>query len=198
MPDTFEIPSEAVAPEPVTIALDTPTDPEAPYGRFENGKPRKTPPKPKKQAAAPKATAPRASTKKAGADFRPVVKQGMQMLAMGLAGLGRRNRAFLADAATLQIAADDGAKVVNDMAAINPAIERLLTTSAPAVPYIAAANFFFQLTVQIAANHGKALPGMQAEDPEQLAAAMEQQMMRAAQQQQNEDQAAEHQYSAAA
>lgn len=184
MPDTFEIPTADVATEPVTIAPDATADPEAPYGRFASGRPRKSPPKSKgtRQAAAPKASAPRASKKAGPADFRPVVEQGLQMLALGLAGLGRRNRAFLADAATLQIAAKQGGQVLNDVAAINPTIERMLTTSAPAVPYIAAANFVFQLGVQFAANHGKALPGLSVEDPEQLAAAMEQQLQQAQQQ----------------
>ena len=189
MSDTFEIPDTIPAPEPVTIADPEPAsvDPEAPYGRFANGKPRKAPPT-KKSAApkavpAPKANAPRAPKAKA-TDYRPVVEKGLGLLSMALIGLskGGRNRAFLADAATVQMHAAQGARVVNDLAQINPALARALQTSAPAVPYLELGTFLFGLGAQLAANHGVRLPvpGVEVEDPEQLAMGMEQQIGAAA------------------
>lgn len=197
--DVFTIPDQqAPAPEAVTIAADTSAvDPEAPYGRFANGKPRKSP-QPKKQpraAAAPKASTPRTPKKAPAADFRAVIQEGMSLLSVPLMGLGRMNRAFLADAAALQMNAEPVAHALNECAKINPTIARLLSTSAPAVPYVLLGSALFNLGVQIAANHGKAVPvpGVQVHDPGQLADAMEAQM-RVAQQQQ---QAAEAQNAAA-
>ena len=184
MTDTFTIPDAAPAPEPVSIADAEPgTDPEAPYGRFANGKPRKAPApkKPARTAPAPKASSgPRPPKRQQQADFRPIVRKGFGFAVMGLVALsgGGRNRAFLADAATVQAATEDGARVVNDFAQDNPALARLLTQTAPAVPYLELASFIFGLGTQLAANHGVRLPlpGGTVADPEQLANAMEQQL----------------------
>jgi hypothetical protein len=199
MTDTFTIPDTAPAPEPVTIADAEPgTDPEAPYGRFANGKPRKAP-APKRaarQAPAPKPSAgPRPPKAKGAPDFRPMVEQTMGMISMGLVAMsgGGRNRAFLADAAAVQMAAPEGARVVNDLAKLNPGLARALEQTAPAVPYMQLGTFLFGLGAQLAANHGVRLPipGAQVQDPEHLAMGMEQQLRGMAEQQQAEAEAAQ-------
>lgn len=195
MPDTFTVPDEMPAAEPVDIGPAEPVDPEAPYGRLQNGKPRKTPPKPRtapKAAAAPKAGAPRAPKKPAPTDFRPVIEQGVSLLSVALMGLGRSNRAFLADAATLQMNAPEVAHAVNEVAQINPAVRRMLTTTAPALPYVLLGSALFNMGVQIAANHGVALPlpGARVHDPSELADAMEAQMREAQRQGQEAQQRA--------
>ncbi|MBW5252053.1 hypothetical protein JGS39_24140 [Streptomyces sp. P01-B04] len=199
--ETFHIPEQSTeSPEQVTfMAAPEAADPEAPYGRFDNGKPRKTPPKTTKApktAAAPKASAPKAPRKGAAADFRPAIQEGISLLSVPLMGLGRLNRAFLADAATLQMNSKPLAHALNECAKINPTIERLLSTSAPAVPYVLLGSALFNMGVQMMANHGKAVPvpGVKIDDPEELAAAMEQQMRVAAEQAAPE----QHQYAAAA
>lgn len=196
--------------EPVTIVADPSTaDPEAPHGRFAStGRPRKSPPKgdpsakrraPRRPAAAPKA--PRAAAKPltaktAPVDYRETIENACSMAAVALVGMGRKSRAFLADAATVQMNAAPFAQALDDVAQINPGIAKLLQSTAPAVPYIALANIAFQMGAQFAANHGVRLPvpGAQIYNPADLANGMEAQMRAAAEQQaQAEQQAAEDQ-----
>lgn len=200
MPDTetaaatFTIPDETT-PGPVTIADAPAADPEAPYGRLRNGRARKTPPKrgprasagPKASSgpAAPKATTPRKPKPSATPDFRPVLRETVGVASALLMGLGRVNRAFLADAAAVQLHAEPVVEAVNEVAKINEGVARLLSMSAPAVPYVMLGGALFQMGAQIAANHGVRIPlpgavGGQVQDPSVLADAMEQQMMAAA------------------
>lgn len=186
--NTFTIPDTMPAPEPVTFSDAVPGDPDAPYGRLANGKPRKTPPKAKAAASGPKtAPAPKPGPPKApggarkAVDYKPVVRKAADTLSLLLiAAAGRtKSRAFLADAATVQLRKEDTARVVSDMAQLNPALARALAASAPAVPYIEAGALLLGLAAQFAANHGLALPplpGLAVENPEHLAAGMESQL----------------------
>lgn len=182
-------------------------DPEAPYGRFKNGKPRKAPvgskpgrgggPKAPRAAAAPRprSTSSSAPRRAAQPDFRSVVAEAMSLASIPLMGMGRVNRAFLADAAAVQIAAEPFSHAVNEVAKINPGVARVLSSTAPAFPYVLLGSALFNLGAQIMANHGKHLPipGVAIADPESLAQGIEAQMVEAMRQQQ-EDEAREHQY----
>jgi hypothetical protein len=186
---------------PVTIEAPEPQtgpDPEAPYGRFGNGRPRKSPPGGKKPRAPRAAPAPKprprssaggAPRKAAAPDFRAVVQEGIALLSIPLMGMGRMNRAFLADAAALQLNAEPLAHALNEVARINPGVSRLLSTTAPAVPYVLLGSALFNLGAQIAANHGRniPLPGVTVVSPEDLAAGVEAQMGEALRQQQDQE-----------
>ena len=200
MPETtFAIPDEMAAPEPVTFSDAPAVDPDAPYGRLTNGRPRKTAPRGSKKdpaapkpAPAPKPGPPRVKKSAPPADFRPVVAEVVNLLGVALMGIGRKNRAFLADAATVQMHAPELAHAVNEVAKINPVIARALSTTAPAVPYVLLGSALFNMGVQLAANHGRRIsaPGVTVHDPNELAAAMEAQMGEAQRQAKEQEAAA--------
>jgi hypothetical protein len=126
----------------------TGADPEAPYGRFRNGNPRKTPPK---TAKAPKAKSSRYQTK-TKTDYRP----GLQ----GFAQIGAFVTSFFSpiDAVAVQDHAPniiEGAQVTADQ---HPAFAAKLDKVLAAGPWAALISPCVPLVVQILHNHGK-IPG---------------------------------------
>lgn len=173
--------------ETVTIEPAGEADPEAPYGRFANGKPRKSPPKssssgPRRGGPTTPKASKRASAKRPKTpDFTKMLKTGVQMVGVTIMGIGaRRSRALLADGMAVRMHAEPLAKGLNEVAQASPAVQRVLTQAGPAMPYVSLVTAVVGLGVQIAANHGRHLPGMATEDPEALAQAAEMEMARAA------------------
>lgn len=176
----------------VTIEDDATTaDPEAPFGRFANGKPRKSPPKGSKPssgggrrtAAAPKP--PRAKSSKAP-NFTKMLTGAFGGLGavVSAAGFRRRSRTVVADGMAVQMAAKPLAEGFNEIAQVSPALQRILTQAGPALPFANLAYALLELGAQIAANHGKQLPGFEVYNPDDLIQAAEHQARQAAAEQQ--------------
>ena len=175
MTDTFDVKTD-----PVTIVPDAATaDPEAPFGRFQNGKPRKSAPTSKRKTsgrtAAPKASgAPRRPAGKAPS-FTKMLTGGFSMLGVAVTGIGmrRRSRAVVADGMALRLAAKPLAEGLNELAQISPALQRVLSKAGPAVPATGLVLALLELSAQLAANHGRSLPGFEVHSPDDLVAAAE-------------------------
>lgn len=185
--------------ETVTIVADAATaDPEAPYGRLKNGRARKTPPPgAAKKTAAPSAPRARKGPPKGGGakrkvpDFTRMIQAGVQMVGSAVMGLGARREGpaggmLLADGMAVQLHAAPIAKGLNEIAQQSPAVQRILTQTGPALPYVGIVTALVGLGAQLAANHGKVLPGMPVEDPQTLANAAAHRLMQEAEQQQRQ------------
>ena len=166
------------------------TDPEAPYGRFANGKPRKSPPKDSKSsgggrrtAAAPKPPRPKGGK---APNFTKMITGAIGSVGavVSAAGFRRRSRTVVADGMAVQMAAKPLAEGLNEVAQVSPALQRILTQAGPALPFATLAYALLELGAQIAANHGKQLPGFEVYDPDALVEAAEHQARQAAAQQQ--------------
>lgn len=135
-------------------------DAEAPYGRFENGKPRKTP-----KGSNVRAPAKRARPKSGGAlkEIAPDYKEaarGVVTIASALLGIiGRRSPAFLGDSLVLEENKDAFASVGADLALADVRIARFLEQLATATPLTRALDKLAKPLAQIATNHGLAPAG---------------------------------------
>lgn len=134
----------------------------APYGRFNNGKPRKSPPKGKGGS--------RSATTK-GTDYTEGVKGMFQMVGTGLAIAGAKSEspAFLADAVAIADHAHPVATALNDLAHERPEVAAVLDKLMQVGPYGAVIAAVLPLAAQLLTNHGVAPAGLLgSESPETL------------------------------
>ncbi len=130
-------------------------DSEAPYGRFANGKPRRTP-KGSNVRAPAKRSRPKASAglKEVAPDYKAAAS-GVVTLVSALFGLvGRRSPAFLADSTVIVQNRDAFAEVGADLALQDVRVARFLEQLATATPLTRALEKLAAPLAQIATNHG--------------------------------------------
>lgn len=134
--------TESMVSEVITDA-----DPEAPFGRFKNGKPRKNPPK---GVSAPRAKSSYKSRSKT--DYRPGV--------LGLAQMGAFVASFFSphDAVAVTDHAPNIAEAVQVTADNDPKFAAALDRVLSAGPYAALLSATIPMVVQILHNHDK-VPG---------------------------------------
>lgn len=134
--------------EPLLQEVITDADPEAPYGRFKNGKPRKNPPK---GVSGPKAKAGnyKAKTK---TDYRPGF--------LGIAQLGAFVASFVSplDAVAVTDHAPRIAEAVQVTADNDPKFAAAMDKLLSAGPYAALISATVPMVVQMLGNHGKVPP----------------------------------------
>lgn len=132
----------------MTTPTDTPIssarDPKAPYGRFANGKPRKTPPTSTAKTSTGSGT--KRSAPKAP-DFRPGIAGIFQAVCIPLAF------AAPADAEAVSAYAPGIAEALNDLAKIRPEVAATLQRVLEAGPYGALIAAVLPLGIQLAHNH---------------------------------------------
>lgn len=133
--------------EPLVSEVFTGSDPEAPYGRFKNGKPRKNPPK---GVAAPKAS--RVSKSRTKTDYRPGF--------LGLTQLGAFVAGFFSplDAIAITDHSKNLAEAVQITADQDPKFAAMLDRVLSAGPYAALISATIPMAMQILHNHDK-VPG---------------------------------------
>jgi hypothetical protein len=100
-------------------------------------------------AAAPR---PRAGNKRD--DNRLAVETMLHSLSVPVMLMGRVNESFLADALTMQLAAEPIGQACAEVAKVNPAFEAFLSKGAPATPYLLLATTLISVGGQFAVNHG--------------------------------------------
>lgn len=124
----------------------------APYGRFKNGRPRKTP-------VGGKSTSTR-SKKKDAPQYYDGIMGMFQIAGVGLmmAG-GDKNKAFTADSAAIATYGPDVAKSLDLLAQERPEIAAVLDKLLAVGPYGLVIGAVVPLAMQIAANHGVKIPG---------------------------------------
>lgn len=160
------------------------TDPDAPYGRKQDGTPKAKPGRPtgtpdskprhrstqrrtRVAAAAPRRreSKPRAKTsKQQGPDFRPGIVGILQVVAAPLAVAGIKSPACALDAATITVYAEPLAEAMQQTAEQVPQFAAVLDKVLTVGPYGALLAAAMPLAVQLLANHGVL--------PEQVATAM--------------------------
>lgn len=142
MSETF---TESEAP-PISEVISG-ADADAPFGRFQNGKPRKSPPK---GVSGPKAT--RAYKSKSKTDYRPGF--------LGLAQMGSFVASFFSpiDAIAVQDHASNIAEAVQVTADNDPKFAAAMDRILSAGPYAALLSATIPMVVQILHNHDK-VPG---------------------------------------
>jgi len=123
-------------------------DPEAPYGRFKNGKPRKHPPK--NTSSAPRRS--RAKTK--GPSYTEAVHGMFQMVALPLTFVNP------ADAWTINQHAGNIAVALNDLAQERPEVAAMLDRMLKAGPYGALVAACVPMICQLLTNHKLLPPGI--------------------------------------
>jgi hypothetical protein len=105
--------------------------------------------------AAPKpASAPRPRAANKREDNRLAVETMLHSLSVPIMLMGRVNESFLADALTMQLAAEPIGQACAEVAKVNPAFEAFLTKGAPATPYLLLATTLISVGGQFAVNHG--------------------------------------------
>lgn len=142
MSEDFPAPTPIAEPKPLSEVF-TNADPEAPYGRFANGKPRKNPPKGGPNA--PKAK--RSYTAKTKTDYRPGFLGLSSIVAFGVGFFSPLDSVAVQDHApkladAVQVTADNDPKFAT-------AMDRLLSAG----PYAALFAAVMPLAVQIMHNH---------------------------------------------
>ncbi len=145
------------------------SDPEAPFGRFANGKPRK---RPKRGAdTQPGLRAPSAPSARRGPGRPRAVKpsyadkvQGLLQLpaaALALAGTAKDSDALVADAATLSEYAGPLSQALGDLAESKPEFAAVLDKVLSVGPYGALLAVAVPMVLQVLANH-KLMPPVEA------------------------------------
>lgn len=170
--DTF-----AEASDPVTIVAEpSAVDPEAPYGRFQSGRPRKSPAKQRKgTGSGPKPPTPRAPRKPAAAarklsSFTPLLTRAFRTVGTAVLGLGVRqqNGVLVADGQAIRHAAPALGQGLNEIVQTSPRLQQLLGQAGPTVVYLDFGMAVVGLIAQLAANHGKPVPMPGVRDPQEL------------------------------
>lgn len=133
-----------------------------------------------RKAAAPAAAKPKRARKDPNAE---AVEQMFGVGSVVLMQLGRFNDAFLADALTLQLQAEETGAAFAEVAKVNPRVADLFANTAPATPYILLGTVLLGTGLQIAANHGARLGPLAAQTTPKavLVAEMRARMSQAAQ-----------------
>lgn len=152
-------------------------DPEAPWGRFKNGKPKKKP----RGSKAPARRVPAPPRRTAPAKARATTKDGPDYEAMSLAavreltGLGGivanllKNRALVVDVVTVSLFEENIAQVSADYAADEPRWGKLLERFTSVSKWSAPISLGLALVAQGAVNHGMLPPGlMGSREPSEL------------------------------
>jgi hypothetical protein len=106
-----------------------------------------------RRAAAKPAAAPKRAQNKAS-DNRLAVETALNTLSVPVMLLGRVNESFLADALTMQLAAEPLGAAAAEVARVNPAFEQFLSRGAPATPYLLLGTTLLSIGAQLAVNHG--------------------------------------------
>lgn len=154
--DTSDLPPSPTEPPPADDTTETPqSDPEAPWGRRKDGKPRA---KPGRRSTGRKRPPRKRTTSTAGAkpktkNYRNAVASLIQQIITPLAIVGTRDPRFMADAVVITENADDICTAVNDVAQANPALAKVLDTVEKIGPYGHLSQLAITIGVQIAGNH---------------------------------------------
>lgn len=179
---TATIDVEIVNADPETpMTVPTGNGDPAPYGLTKDGKPRGKPgPRPGARAAPPKnrPAGPPPPGRKPGPakasgrpDYRPGL-MGLAQIPMGLlAGIGTRNRKFLADAATCTIYVPPVVEAVNEIAQENEQVAAICERITAIGPWGLVVGPLVVMTAQILVNHGVVPVGIAGtSDPEAIIA----------------------------
>lgn len=153
----------AASTEPAPVIPDASTDgPDymsmaAPYGRFKNGRPRKTP-------VGGKRTSTR-SKKSAAPQYYDGIMGMFQIAGVGLlmAG-GDKNKALSADSAAIATYGPNVAQSLDALAQERPEIAAVLDKLLAVGPYGLVIGAVVPLAMQIASNHGVKIPGVENAD----------------------------------
>jgi hypothetical protein len=152
-------------------------DKEAPYGRFANGKPRKSPPGSNVRGPAKvKRRRGPAALSDVAPDYKAAASGVVTIIGALLGLAGRRRPAFLADSAAVMASKKELAEVGADLALTDVRIARWLEQIATATPLTKALDKLAPVVSQVLTNHGLAPVGtMGSVDPAKLIAAGKQQ-----------------------
>jgi hypothetical protein len=125
----------------------------APYGRFKNGRPRKTPPGGKAATSR--------SKKKAGTDYASGIMGLFQMAAFGLSmAAGDKNVPLLADSVVISQHGPNVAQALDALAQERPEVAAVLDKVLAVGPYGLVLGALAPMVIQIASNHGVKIPGV--------------------------------------
>lgn len=126
----------------------------APYGRFKNGKPRKSAPGGKRAKGAPRKA--KAATQ---VGYEEGINGIFQMGAFALAMAGTNNKVMLADSLALTEHGPNIASALNMLAMERPEVAAVLDKVLAVGPYGALVAAVAPLALQVVANHGLKVPG---------------------------------------
>ncbi len=150
-------------------------DPDAPYGRLGNGRPRKNPQKiPNVVGGAPKRTAQKPRTSKPSYAERVSDTLKMPAALLALVGNARGSEALVADGATLTLYGPQLGAALGGLAEKKPEIAAALDKILGAGPYGEIAALVMVMGLQLAANHKVMAPVAQmgVMTPEEIMAAV--------------------------
>lgn len=124
----------------------------APYGRFNNGRPRKSPPGGKKKPAT--------ARKKTAPDYEEGLNGFVQMAAFGLAVAGDKNPVLLADSVAVAEHGPNLSAALNAIAQERPEVAAVLDKVLAVGPYGLLIGAIAPLVMQVLSNHGVKMPGV--------------------------------------
>lgn len=160
MTDFDELPEEMPAP-PEMPSAETPAGEEsqrqawlsepAPYGRFKNGKPRKSP---AKGGGGKRRTASTARTRPGTPDYARELSGLFQVGAWMLSVPGQKNPALMADAKSVATHGPNISVALGDLADQRPEIAAVLDRILAAGPYTALIGAIAPLVYEVGVNHG--------------------------------------------